>query len=170
MSLSQYHENHLIPTGGPSYDAPTPNQHHVANKPLQDISARSPIQYPQDSTTPRQSSDSRSRQSLDSRLQRLTRPIANGSDTFEPPKSADEEGFEDVGLNDEAKQPPKKRGIFARFADNSENQPTADNARPGSSHRGFHLPGRKRGQSGTGAELANIEKPANHGGDDGVIR
>lgn len=96
--------------------------------------------------------------------------MPNGSDGFEPPKSADEEGFEDVGLNDEAKQPPKKRGIFARFGDNSESPSTADGARPSSSHRGFHLPGRKRGQSGTGAELANIDKPGNEGDDDSVVR
>lgn len=114
--------------------------------------------------------DSRTRQSLDSRFPRASRPIANDSDNFEPPKSADEDGFEDVGLNDEVKQVPKKRGIFARFGDNSDNSPTGDNVRPSSSHRGFHLPGRKRGQSGTGAELANIEKPPNKDEDDGVIR
>lgn len=97
--------------------------------------------------------------------------MANGSDNFEPPKSADEEGFEDVGLNDEAKQPPKRRGIFARFGESNAETPTSgDSARPGSSHRGFHLPGRKRGQSGTGAELASIDKPMNEGGEDGVVR
>ena len=96
--------------------------------------------------------------------------MANGSDNFEPPKSAEEEGFEDVGLNDEAKQPAKKRGIFARFGDNPESPSSGDNARPSSSHRGFHLPGRKRGQSGTGAELGSIGKPANEGADDGVVR
>ena len=96
--------------------------------------------------------------------------MANGSNAFEPPKSADEDGFEDVGLNDEAKQPPKRRSIFARFGDNSENPSTGDNARPGSSHRGFHLPGRKRGQSGTGAELGNIEKPTKEDGNDGLTK
>ena len=82
----------------------------------------------------------------------------------------DEDGFEDVGLSDEAKQPTKKRGIFARFGDNAENQSTGDVARPGSSHRGFHIPGRKRGQSGQGAELGNIDRPIGGEGDDGVVR
>lgn len=64
----------------------------------------------------------------------------------------EEESFEDVGLED-AK--PKKRGLFARFAETTPD--TADeNSRPGSSHRGFHIPGRKRGQSGQGAELGNM--------------
>lgn len=71
-----------------------------------------------------------------------------------------EEGFEDVGLNDESQ--PKKRGLFARFGDsNNENtSPSAkDDSRPSSSHRGFSLiPGRKRGQSGVGNELKSIPK------------
>lgn len=78
-----------------------------------------------------------------------------------------EEEFEDVGLNEGTKQAEdlkqhqaKKRGIFARFGDNnSESQPAADAPRPNSSHRGFHLPGRKRGQSGQGSELGNIDQP-----------
>jgi hypothetical protein len=89
---------------------------------------------------------------------------------FERPQPTDEEAFEDVGLNDEAKQPPKKRGIFSRFGDNSETMATSDTSRPSSSHRGFHLPGRKRGQSGQGAELGNIDRSANEGNDDSVIR
>lgn len=104
------------------------------------------------------------------RLQRRSESTQNSIGEPEPRKSAEEEGFEDVGLNDEAKQPPKKRGIFARFGDSVENQPTADSARPSSSHRGFHLPGRKRGQSGQGAELGNIQRPTNEGGEDGVAR
>lgn len=72
---------------------------------LQDISARSPILYPQEAT-PRPSLDTR--QSLDSRLQRQPAEALNGSSEAEPRKSAEEEGFEDVGLNDEAKLPPKK--------------------------------------------------------------
>lgn len=129
---------------------------------MKDISARSPIQYPQDSNTPRQS--------LDSRQSRRPRSTINGSNTFDPPGSTDEEGFEDVGLNDETKQPPKKRGIFARFGDNSENQAAGDSGRPTSSHGRFHLPGRKRGQSGQGAELGNIDRPKNDENDDGVVR
>lgn len=76
--------------------------------------------------------------------------------------------FEDVGLNDETKQIPKKRGIFARFGENTENPAPGDHPRPSSSHRGFHLPGRKRAQSGQGAELGNINKPATTGGANGV--
>ncbi|KAL8636609.1 MAG: hypothetical protein Q9228_006010 [Teloschistes exilis] len=112
-----------------------------------DISARSPV--PPESTTPRQSFDSR-----------MARPARSSIKDLHRPQPTDEEAFEDVGLNDEAKQQPaKKRGIFARFGDSSETAPSQDGSRPSSSHRGFHLPGRKRGQSGQGAELGNIEHP-----------
>ena len=87
------------------------------------------------------------------------------------PTTEDEEGFEDVGLNDEGKQPPKKKSIFARFGDSSETPVMGDAPRPSSSHRGFHLPGRKRGQSlGQGAELGNMDRPIANGNDDGVVR
>lgn len=89
------------------------------------------------------------------------------SNQFERPQPTDEEAFEDVGLNDEAK-PPKKRGLFSRFGDNSENPASSEASRPSSSHRAFHIPGRKRGQSGQGAELGNIDRP--EGDDDGVVR
>ena len=69
------------------------------------------------------------------------------------PEAVDEETFEEVGLNEESK--PKKRGIFARFGDSGEHV-GEENSRPSSSHRGFHLPGRKRGQSGQGAELGSM--------------
>lgn len=68
-----------------------------------------------------------------------------------------------MGLNDEVKPPPKRKGIFARFGDNSENSGASDTTRPSSSHRGFHLPGRKRGQSGQGAELGQIDRPTING-------
>ena len=105
----------------------------------------------------------------------MSRPSRSAvkSDSFSRPEptTEDEEGFEEVGLNDEGKQPPKKKGIFARFGDNSETPSTGDAPRPTSSHRGFHLPGRKRGQSlGQGAELGNIERPVTNGNDDGVVR
>lgn len=102
-------------------------------------------------------------------MARAPRKTTN-SDHIERPERTDEEGFEDVGLNDEAKQPLKKKGIFSRFGDSSEPPASGDVARPSSSHRGFHLPGRKRGQSGQGAELGNIDQPANNQDDDGVIR
>ena len=98
------------------------------------------------------------------------RSAINGSGTFEPSKTSDDEGFEEVGLNDEAKQPPKKRGIFARFGDSSENQATGESGRPNSSHGRFHLPGRKRGQSGQGAELGNIDRPKDEKSEDGAVR
>ncbi|KAI4287345.1 MAG: hypothetical protein L6R35_003395 [Caloplaca aegaea] len=127
-----------------------------------DISARSPV--PPESTTPRQSLDSR-----------MTGPTRSSIKDLERPQPTSEEAFEDVGLDDEAKhQPPKKRGIFARFGDNADAANPGDAPRPSSSHRGFHLPGRKRGQSGQGAELGNIIRPpapvAKEPEDDGVIR
>ncbi|KAL8948143.1 MAG: hypothetical protein Q9222_005642 [Ikaeria aurantiellina] len=127
-----------------------------------DISARSPV--PPESTTPRQSLDLRT-----------SKPPRSSIKNLERPQPTDEEAFEDVGLNDEAKQqPPKKKSIFARFGDNSESVPPSDGSRPTSSHRGFHLPGRKRGQSGQGAELGTIDRttaPAvKEPEDDGVVR
>ncbi|KAL8715263.1 MAG: hypothetical protein Q9220_001221 [cf. Caloplaca sp. 1 TL-2023] len=127
-----------------------------------DISAKSPV--PPESTTPRQSLDLRT-----------SKPPRSSIKNLERPQPTDEEAFEDVGLNDEAKQqPPKKKGIFARFGDNSDTIPPNDGSRPTSSHRGFHLPGRKRGQSGQGAELGNIDRTAapavKEPEDDGVVR
>ncbi|KAL9023663.1 MAG: hypothetical protein Q9180_008153, partial [Flavoplaca navasiana] len=90
----------------------------------------------------------------------MARPPRSSIKDLPRPQPTDEEAFEDVGLNDEAKQPPpKKKSIFARFGDNSEIALSGDTSRPSSSHRGFHLPGRKRGQSGQGAELGNIDRP-----------
>jgi hypothetical protein len=64
-----------------------------------------------------------------------------------------EEGFEDVGLNDEPKaQPVKKRGIFARFGDSNSNAEGKQEERPSSGHH-FSLTGRKRAESGKGEEL-----------------
>jgi hypothetical protein len=67
-----------------------------------------------------------------------------------------EEGFEDVGLNDEPK-PQKKRGIFARFGDNSDAEAKDKEERPTSSHHHFGFPGRKRAQSGSqGSEMKSM--------------
>ena len=113
------------------------------------------------------------RQSLDAKLSRPPRSPLK-SDQFErpAPTNEEEEEFEEVGLNDETKQAPKKRGLFARFGDSSDTPAATDGSRPSSSHRGFHLPGRKRGQSGQGAELGQIQQqqPVITGSDDGVIR
>jgi len=101
----------------------------------QDISARAPA-VP--SMAPRQS--------LDSRMTGLPRT----SSTFTRPLPTKEEEFEDVGLQDDQK--PKKRGFLSRFTDSNDD---ATDARPASSH-GFHFGGRKRGQSGQGAELGDM--------------
>ena len=108
------------------------------------------------------------RQSLDSRSPRT------GKSSFEkfessPPKPVEEEVFEEVGLNDDPK-PPKKKGFFSRFGDLNESATPEESSRPSSSHRGFHLPGRKRGQSGQGAELGSIPKPMAPQEADGVVR
>ncbi|KAL9120216.1 MAG: hypothetical protein Q9187_003230 [Circinaria calcarea] len=127
-----------------------------------DISARSPVYQPDDKA---------SRQSLDSRSSRVGTPRSaiNGTGRFERPNTTDEEGFEEVGLNDESK--PKKRGLFSRFGDSIDPPSAADDStRPTSSHRGFHIPGRKRGQSGVGAELGNIDRPATKPGEDATVR
>ncbi|KAL1966497.1 hypothetical protein VTN77DRAFT_4419 [Rasamsonia byssochlamydoides] len=113
-----------------------------------DISARSPVS-PVDQLP--------SRTSLDSRFPRsIVRSAINGN-TFERPQSMEEETFEDVGLADDDVK-PKKKGFFARFGETSTDAPSsANNSRPSSSHLGFRLPGRKRGQSGQGAELGSIK-------------
>jgi hypothetical protein len=77
----------------------------------QDISAKSPVLA--DTTTI-------GRQSLDSaRMPRLPRS-AIGERRFERQPPTTEEGFEDVGLNDEQKQAPKKKGFFAKFGDSHQ--------------------------------------------------
>jgi hypothetical protein len=74
-----------------------------------------------------------------------------------------EEGFEDVGLNDEPKpQPVKKRGLFSRFGDNNSSNSSnhADGKqeeRPSSGHH-FSLTGRKRAESGKGEELKPMSR------------
>jgi len=119
-----------------------------------DISARSPI--------PDCTGDGRPRQSLDSRrAQRIPRSSFQGN-RLDCPDVTAEEGFEEVGLHDEVK-PAKKRGLFARFGDNSDaTVNSTSEARPTSSHHSFHftVTGRKRGQSGQGAELRSMgDKP-----------
>jgi len=110
-----------------------------------DISARSPI-----------TSSDNGRQSLDSaRLPRLPRS-AVGERRFERQPPTTEEGFEDVGLNDDQNK-PKKKGFFSKFGEPSE----GGNSSPTNSR--FHITGRKRGQSGQGAELGNIERPGTAG-------
>ncbi|KAK3366957.1 hypothetical protein B0T24DRAFT_373915 [Lasiosphaeria ovina] len=127
-----------------------------------DICAKSPIVV----------TDPAPRQSLDStRFARMPRS-ALGERRFEREPPTPEENFEEVGLNDESNsksspfaQAPKKRGFFAKFGSDA----TADNSNaagpvsttgggvtsPAAAQGGMSrfLPGRKRGQSGQGAEL-----------------
>lgn len=69
---------------------------------------------------------------------------------FERQPPTAEEGFEEVGLNDEQKQkePPKKKSFFSKFGESED----------GTSR--FNVMGRKRGQSGQGAELGSMESTA----------
>lgn len=100
------------------------------------------------------------RQSLDSaRLPRLPRSAIRDRH-FEKPVPTAEEGFEEVGLADETKQ-PKKKGFFTRFGDSSESHGASGTSR-------FHIGGRKRGQSGTGEELGTIQRPGTSGSTEGV--
>ncbi|KAI0478693.1 hypothetical protein GGR56DRAFT_631342 [Xylariaceae sp. FL0804] len=96
------------------------------------------------------------RHSLDSaRYPRMPRTsIKNRS--FDRDLPAADEGFEDVGLNDEQKlaqqQQPKRRGFFSKFSDSQEpSNHTQVMSR--------FIPSRKRAQSGQGAELSPIERP-----------
>lgn len=120
---------------------------------VEDISARSPALIP----------EARPRQSLDSRSAYQPR----NSSTFVRPQPTAEEDFEDVGLNDEPK--PKKRGFMSRLTDSGDAASGPD-SRPTSSHHGFHIPGRRRGQSGQGAELGDMKRdgrtPEIKGGED----
>ncbi|RFU30007.1 hypothetical protein B7463_g6308, partial [Scytalidium lignicola] len=94
------------------------------------------------------------RQSLDSaRMPRLPRS-AIGERRFEKQPTTAEEGFEDVGLNDEQGRQAKKKGFFSKFGESSDSS-----SQPASGSR-FHITGRKRGQSGVGEELGTIPGPS----------
>ncbi|KAK0104670.1 hypothetical protein ONS95_004944 [Cadophora gregata] len=108
-----------------------------------DISARSPVV-----------GHEIGRQSLDSaRLPRLPRSAMNERRFERQPPTA-EEGFEDVGLNDEQAKQTKKKGFFSKFGDSN-----ADSTAQSPTTSRFHIGGRKRGQSGVGEELGNIPRP-----------
>ncbi|KAK5378704.1 hypothetical protein LTR11_004399 [Exophiala xenobiotica] len=123
-----------------------------------DISGRSPI-LQADSFTSRSSLDSRGPSRFPTRS-------TFSSTTFEAP-TKEEEGFEDVKLNEEVKpQQPKKKSFLSRFGDSSgENLTTKEE---GKHH--FHIPGRKRGQSGTGSELKDIPRPQSNGKAEVTVR
>lgn len=89
------------------------------------------------------------------------------------PAGEEEEGFEDVGLNDEPKAAqPKKKGLFARFGDShgadspqqQEAERTGSGSGSSSSHLHFNFSGRKRAQSGQGAELKSMPRENGNGG------
>lgn len=106
------------------------------------------------------SSSVNGRQSLDARLPRLPRSsLHEGRFQGGPPTEEEEgEGFEDVGLNDNPikdKLAPKKKGFFSRLGDQGSDEPAL--ATPLTSR--FHFTNRKRGLSGQGAELGNMERP-----------
>lgn len=102
-------------------------------------------------------------------MNRPPRSAVQSSGQSERPQLTEEEVFEDVGLNDDPKLLPKKKRIFSRFGDNHEMSQSTENSRPNSSHRGFHIPGRKRGHSGQGAELGKIDRTPPKLEDDGII-
>ncbi|KAF2856142.1 hypothetical protein T440DRAFT_531322 [Plenodomus tracheiphilus IPT5] len=127
-----------------------------------DISARSPITDCISETYPRQSLDARrsvdTRRSLDVRRSRATPRSSMQQGRPDSRDQVPEENFEDVGLNDEPKPQPKKRGLFSRFGDNNHaGEETKE--RPTSGHH-FSLTGRKRAESGAGSELKPMPRPS----------
>ncbi|KAF2003294.1 hypothetical protein P154DRAFT_429360 [Amniculicola lignicola CBS 123094] len=126
-----------------------------------DISARS--QHPDCLEMPRGSLDMRrsldARRSLDVRRSRAPPRSSMQERRTDCTDEVNEENFEDVGLNDEPK-PQKKRGLFARFGDSNSNSNSTEpqEERPASSHHHFNFTGRKRAQSGQGAELKSMGK------------
>ncbi|KAI0165734.1 hypothetical protein GGR57DRAFT_448526 [Xylariaceae sp. FL1272] len=95
------------------------------------------------------------RQSLDSvRMPRHPRTSVRNH-SFEQELPTAEEGFEDVGLNDEQKQTqqqPKKKSLFSRFSEPQEPKESNNTL-------SRFIPGRKRAQSIQGAELGPMERP-----------
>jgi len=119
-----------------------------------DISARAPI-YACEGPV-RQSMDSR--RNLNAYSPRPSFQDRERS-SYQQSRESLENRFEDVGLNDEPKI-AKKRGFFQRFGDNNAEVTHADakpEAKPRTAGDRFLsgiTGGRKRGQSGTGSELA----------------
>lgn len=84
-------------------------------------------------------------------------------------ESSQEEGFEDVKLQDDtAAHKPKKKSFLSRFgesADETNNSSTGD----GKHHFSSLIPGRRRGQSGTGSELETVQRPGSKGKGDTTV-
>ncbi|KAI0489538.1 hypothetical protein F4859DRAFT_461243 [Xylaria cf. heliscus] len=95
------------------------------------------------------------RQSLDSAGMRNPRSSVRHR-SFERELPTAEEGFEDVGLNDEQKQGqqqhPKKKSFFSKFSEPQESSTHGEGL-------ARFIPGRKRAQSGQGAELGPVDRP-----------
>jgi hypothetical protein len=113
-----------------------------------DVSARSPVI----------NADGPGRGSLDSA--RFPRLPKSAMEIKERQLPTAEEAFEDVGLDDHNKQLPalpqqqRKRGFFAKFSDSQEKDTLGQQ-----SVSRFLIPSRKRGQSGQGAELGQMDQP-----------
>jgi hypothetical protein len=116
---------------------------------FQDICAKSPIV----------TVDAPARGSLDSaRFPRFPR-TALGDRRFGQDFSTPDESFEEVGLDEDEEEPsqppPKKHGFFSKFGTDS----SIDGSPTTSQSLSRFLPGRKRGQSGQGAELGAVMRP-----------
>jgi hypothetical protein len=125
----------------------------------QDISGRSPVIS---GDRPRASLDSRTFQSFQSSPRKSTNLQRPAPVPLTSPMR-EEEDFEDVGLNDDPKPvqqaaAPKKRGFLSRLTESSNDQ-AAPGATSGQESK-WHFGGRKRGQSGQGAELGSMPQPS----------
>ncbi|KAI1180513.1 hypothetical protein F4777DRAFT_528207 [Nemania sp. FL0916] len=93
------------------------------------------------------------RQSLDSAAMARYPRSSVRHHSFERELPTAEEGFEDVGLNDDQKlHHPKKKSFFAKFSETQESNAHGEGL-------ARFIPGRKRAQSGQGAELGPVERP-----------
>ncbi|KAK0254773.1 hypothetical protein LTR91_026333 [Friedmanniomyces endolithicus] len=124
-----------------------------------DISARSPVlQATYDGGRPRASFDSRTFQAPPPRSSNsFTRPSQVPAQTQEEPLP----DFEDVDIQDKPasqQQLPKKRGLFSRITDIGDHpeRPASQDGVAKQEKPWHHFGGRRRGQSGQGAELGAI--------------
>jgi hypothetical protein len=120
-----------------------------------DISARSPVIA---------AAEQKPRASLDSRTFLPPQPRTSNSfhRPLQVPNTQQEEELEEVALDEPKPQPQKKRGMLSRIMDSNDSHHHSE--RPNSHDGGgksapwHHFGGRKRGQSGQGAELGSIPK------------
>jgi hypothetical protein len=76
-------------------------------------------------------------------------------------EDADADALEEIALDDPKPAPPKKRGMFSRMLDSDSHaeRPGSHGQKDGVQKSAWHhFGGRKRGQSGQGAELGDIPK------------